>query len=197
MNRQEFERLALEQMDAVYRMAFHLCHSAERAEELVQEVYVRALRPSAVETFEPESGGIRPWLFVICHNIYYSQGKSAARDAKGSELIDDAVDARPGPDEAPPAWDRATMNWEHVDGRLKRAIERLKPEFREVLLLWAVEGLKYREIAEVLGVRLGTVMSRLHRARRMLADELTSDPSAKDELRLPNALPPGVNSEIA
>ena len=59
-----------------------------------------------------------------------------------------------------------------MDGRLKAAIEALKPEHRQVLLMWGVQGMKYREIGEVLGVPIGTVMSRLHRARKVLADEL-------------------------
>ncbi|HLO41595.1 MAG TPA: sigma factor-like helix-turn-helix DNA-binding protein, partial [Phycisphaerales bacterium] len=81
-------------------------------------------------------------------------------------------------------FDRSTMDWEHVDDRLKRAIDRLSPEFREVLLLWSVEQLKYREIAEILNVRIGTVMSRLFRARQFLADALRKDASARDQWRL-------------
>ena len=65
------------------------------------------------------------------------------------------------------------MDWEHVDDRLKAAIDRLKPEYRSVLLLWGVEGLKYREIADIQDVPIGTVMSRLHRARTILSEELT------------------------
>ena len=64
------------------------------------------------------------------------------------------------------------MQWEHVDERLKEAIERLRPEYRTVLLLWGVEGLKYREIAEIEDIPIGTVMSRLHRARSILSNQL-------------------------
>ena len=60
----------------------------------------------------------------------------------------------------------------HLDGRLKSAIETLRPDYRTVLLLWGVEGLKYREIAEIVDVPIGTVMSRLHRARSTLAAQL-------------------------
>ncbi|MGV6813480.1 MAG: sigma-70 family RNA polymerase sigma factor, partial [Phycisphaerales bacterium] len=88
------------------------------------------------------------------------------------------------PDEAPPVWDRTDLNWEHVDDRLKSAIDDLKDEYREILMLWGVDGLKYREIAEIIGVPIGTVMSRLHRARKLLADQLMSDEQVVDDLGL-------------
>lgn len=88
------------------------------------------------------------------------------------------------PDEAPPVWDQTDLDWEHVDGRLKLAIEDLKDEYREVLMYWGVDGLKYREIAEIVGVPIGTVMSRLHRARKLLADKLMSDEQVVDDLGL-------------
>jgi RNA polymerase sigma-70 factor (ECF subfamily) len=90
--------------------------------------------------------------------------------------------AGPAPDEAPPAWDGASFDWEHVDDRLRKIIEELKDEYRQVLLMWGVQGLKYREIAEVLDVPIGTVMSRLHRARKLVADALAEQPRALEEL---------------
>ena len=189
MERQEFERLALEHLDAVYRMAFHLTRHPDEAEDLVQEVYTRALRPSAVERFEDRggddgSGGMRSWLFTICHNAFYSRIKRAARAPTAvGEFFGEASDTTP-PDEAPPAFDRASLDWEHVDGRLKEAIESLRPEHREVLLMWGVDNLKYREIAEILGVPIGTVMSRLHRARKLAADMVIGDEKARSELGL-------------
>ena len=75
-------------------------------------------------------------------------------------------------DHPEPTWDLASLDWEQVDERLKAAIEELPAHYREVLLLWAIEGLKYRELAEVLDVALGTVMSRLYRARAILSARL-------------------------
>jgi RNA polymerase sigma-70 factor (ECF subfamily) len=72
----------------------------------------------------------------------------------------------------PPAWDLSHLDWEQVDDRLKHAIDDLPPHYRQVLLLWAVEGLKYREIAEVQNLAMGTVMSRLYRARTTLSQAL-------------------------
>jgi len=71
-----------------------------------------------------------------------------------------------------PCWDLSTLDWEQVDDRLKKALDDLPDHYRTVLLLWAVEGLKYREVAEVLDVPLGTVMSRLYRARSILSEQL-------------------------
>jgi DNA-directed RNA polymerase specialized sigma24 family protein len=64
------------------------------------------------------------------------------------------------------------MNWDHVDATITSALGRLSPEYREVLLMWGVEGLKYREIAAILAVPIGTVMSRLHRARQSVSADL-------------------------
>ena len=92
--------------------------------------------------------------------------------------------SEPGPDEPPPAWDLESLAWEHVDQRLKASIAQLRPEYRSVLLLWGVDGMKYREIAEIQEIPIGTVMSRLHRARSILAKQLT-------ELAEENGLDPG------
>ncbi len=184
MDRARFEELALEQLDAVYRMALHLTRNPEQAEDLVQDVYARALRPSAVEGFENRTGdgsSMRSWLFTITHNVFYSKVKREKRAPQATAEFFEADDAPP-PDEPPPAWNGASFAWEHVDGRLKKAIEDLKPEFREVLVLWGVEDLKYREIAMILDVPIGTVMSRLHRARKLLADALLADESLARDL---------------
>lgn len=184
MERQQFEKLAMEHLDAVYRMAFHLTRNPDEAEDLTQEVYLRALRPSSSENFETRGGGMRAWLFTIAHNTFYSRIKREKRAPRAvAEFFAEEADATP-PDEAPPAWNLATLDWEHVDGRIKRAIEELRPEFREVLLMWGVEGLKYREIGEILQVPIGTVMSRLHRARKLVAEKLGEQPGASEELGL-------------
>jgi len=182
MTREQFEAEALEHLDAVHRMAYHLTRDADRAGDLVQDVYVRALRSAAKHGFEAKGGGMRAWLFTIAHNTFYSTIKrdNRAPIAVG-EFHSDAADG-PLPDEPPPAWDGASFDWEHVDDRLREALGELKEEYRQVLIMWSVQGFKYREIAEVLGVPIGTVMSRLHRARKMVADTLAKQPGALDEL---------------
>ena len=79
---------------------------------------------------------------------------------------------QPTPEEGPPAWARATTTCEHVDATITSALGRLSPAYREVLLMWGVEGLKYRAIAAILAVPIGTVMSRLHRARQLVSSDL-------------------------
>lgn len=170
MQRAEFELRALEHLDAVHRLALQLTRRPEEAADLVQETYLRALR--SADSFEERGGGIRPWLFTIAHNLFITRRK---REARAPSAVGEFFDADPrsaGPDEPPPAWDLGSLDWEHVDERLKKAIDELSPEHRETLLLWGVEGMKYREIADVLETPIGTVMSRLHRARRALAAAL-------------------------
>lgn len=158
-------------MDSVYRMAHHLSRNAEDAGDLVQETYLRALK--AETRFELRDGGVRPWLFKILHNVFYTKIAQAKRRPTPSEDIDQDAGSDDWGQDAP-AWDLASLNWEYVDDRLKRAIDELPDHYRNVLLLWAVEGLKYREIAEVLDTPLGTVMSRLYRARAILSGRLSS-----------------------
>ncbi len=171
MERAQFESLALEHMDALHRMALQLTRRPDEAADLVQETYLRAIRASS--RFEERGGGIRAWLFTILHNTFYSTVKRAKKAPVAVEDFFDAESGETTPGEAPAAWNLAQLDWDHVDERLKAAIEELKPEHRETLLLWGVEGLKYREIADITGVPIGTVMSRLHRARKILADQLT------------------------
>jgi len=169
LDREAFRELALAEMDAVYRMAMHLARDPNDAADLVQETYLKAFKAEA--SFELRDAGIRPWLFKILHNTFYTKvGKAKREPTIADDLAPQSVDSEL--DAPPPAWDLDHLDWEQVDDRLKRAIENLPDHYREVLLLWAVEGLKYREVAEVLGVALGTVMSRLYRARALLSKEL-------------------------
>lgn len=192
MDRAEFEQLALEHLESVYRLALRLTRNGERAEDLVQDTYARALRPQTVARFDPASArpgataseGMRAWLFTICHNLFYSQIKRESRAPSAVEEFFSESANGPLPDEPPPAWNRASFDWEQVDGRLRKIIEELKDEYREILLMWGVDGLKYREIGEILGIPIGTVMSRLHRARKIVADRLMEEPETADELGL-------------
>src|SRR5688572_16940890 len=122
MERQRFENLALEHLDAVYRMALQLARHPDEAADLVQETYLKALRAS--ERYQEQGGGIRPWLFKILHNVFYTRVGRAKRMA-GFEAENQATQsAEPGPDEPGPAWNLADLDWEHVDERVKGAIDR-------------------------------------------------------------------------
>ncbi|MFI4861210.1 MAG: sigma-70 family RNA polymerase sigma factor [Phycisphaerales bacterium JB063] len=169
MDSQAFRELAIAEMDSVYRMAMHLSHHPDDAADLVQETYLKAFK--AEGRFELREHGVRPWLFKILHNNFYTRVKKNNREPNLGDAIPDQGEMG-DIDQPPPAWDLEHLDWEQVDDRLKHAIQGLPDHYREVLLLWAVEGLKYREIAEVLGVALGTVMSRLYRARAILSERL-------------------------
>lgn len=169
MDPEQFRKLATAELDSVYRMAMYLSRHPDEAMELTQETYLRALKAEA--GFELREGGIRPWLFKILHNVFYSR---LSRQKRAPSLAEDLSQEADPKEESPPTWDLSSLDWEDVDERLKAAILDLSEGYREVLLLWAVEGLKYREIAEVLGVAVGTVMSRLYRARAILSRRLTT-----------------------
>ncbi len=170
MDRENFEKLALEHLDAVYRLALQLVRRPDEASDLVQETYLKAL--GAAGRFREQGGGMRPWLFKILHNVFYTRLAKSKRAPVSIDEVRGTPADTPGPDEPSPAWNLAALDWEHVDQRLKGAIDDLRPEYRTVLLLWAVEGLKYREIADIQEIPIGTVMSRLHRARSILAEQL-------------------------
>ena len=169
MESQAFRELALTEMDAVYRMAMHLTRHPDEASDLMQETYLKAFKSEA--SFQLRDQGVRPWLFKILHNSFYTRfGKRKREPTLGDALPEKSTPSLV--DEPAPAWDLASLDWEQVDDRLKRAITQLQPHYSEVLLLWAVEGMKYREIADMLDVPLGTVMSRLYRAREILSEQL-------------------------
>lgn len=180
MNKEDFESQALQHLDAVFRLAYHLTHSVDAAEELVQEVYVRAFRPSAIASYDPSRNAMKSWLFAICHNTFFTEAARRKR-AMGSLPEGDLPEERSEDSaEVTTAWNRPNIDWDKVDDDLRLCINELRPEYREVLLLWGVEGMKYREIGEVLGVPLGTVMSRLYRARGILARRLEENRRAQD-----------------
>ena len=160
-------------MDSVYRMAMTLARNPDDASDLVQETFLKAFKSEG--RFELRDHGVRPWLFKILHNNFYTKVKKKNREPTlGDDVIGEVAGGQLGEvDAPPPAWDLEHLDWEQVDDRLKNAIDELPDHYREVLLLWAVEGLKYREIADVLDVALGTVMSRLYRARGILTENLS------------------------
>lgn len=163
LERQQFEALALEHLDMLFRLARRMARDAHRAEDLVQETYLRAFRSSA--DFDLQDYGIRPWLIRILHNLHISKGQREKRQPVALE--DEHLDAAAV---APEALPRST--WDGMDDQLKRAFESLPAEYQTAMHLWAIEELSYKEIADALEVPLGTVMSRLHRARQKLSEQL-------------------------
>lgn len=157
-------------LDAVYRMARVLASGEAEADDLVQETFVRAYR--AFDRFELREYGPRPWLLRILYNVFCT---AKGKQRREPTLLDD-VDFDHFADELQHAPATPTtveaIDWDQFDEELKNAVAQLQPEYRGVLLLWAIEGLSYKEIAEVCGCALGTVMSRLYRARQVLGRRL-------------------------
>jgi RNA polymerase sigma-70 factor (ECF subfamily) len=147
--RERFERALLPHLDAAYNLARWLTGSGHEAEDAVQEACLRALE--YFEGFRGEDG--RAWLLAIVRNTCYDR----LRRTRPTEELLDAADSAAGPEALQlQAADRALVH---------RGMERLPAEYREALVLREMEGLSYREIARVAGVPVGTVMSRLARAR--------------------------------
>lgn len=163
----DFESLALPHIDAVYNVAVWLAGNAADADDVVQEVYLRAFR-----YFEGYQGGnFRVWMLTIMRNTFITWMNTRHADqlvfhgdAPGGNTEDTEETAW-----GTPPRDPETLLMERSDSEtLQRLMERLPMEYREVLLLREVEDLSYKQIAEVTGLPIGTVMSRLSRARLAL-----------------------------
>ncbi len=167
---ERFEEHVLPHLDSVFRMARRLARDDAEAEDLVQETCVRAFR--AFPRFEMREYGVRPWLLKILHNAFYTHRSRAKRQPT---LLDDVnfdqfVADRDHLVENPSGIEN--IPWDAIDQELKRAVDSLQPEYRAVLLLWSFEEMSYKEIAEICGCAVGTVMSRLYRARQILGEKL-------------------------
>lgn len=161
-----FEAVALSHLDLVYRVARCLAGNAHEAEDLTQETFLRAHR--AFSKFDLRAYGAKPWLLRILHNVYLTRRGQSHR---GPSLLDDVSldDFASEIEQEPEALlTGEDVNWEEFDEEVKAAVEKLPSEYKTVLLLWSLGDLSYKEIAHVLECAMGTVMSRLYRARQML-----------------------------
>jgi len=176
--RAAFETEALASIDGLYRAARRLTRNAADAEALVQDTYLKAFR--AADRFQPGTN-LRAWLFTILHNTARNRLRDRAHDpiAADPETIErasDRVAAGAASAEGLSAPDRtpeALLLREVMDPELQAAVEALPPAFREAVLLRDVEEFSYAEIAEMLAIPVGTVMSRISRGRRWLFDMLS------------------------
>jgi RNA polymerase sigma-70 factor, ECF subfamily len=171
---EKFEADALACLDSLYRTALRLTHVPADAEDLVQETYLKAFR--AADRFEPGTN-LKAWLFTILHNTARNRVRDRRREAVtfDSETVDRAADAPPDVGAARFVDTPETLLLrETLDPDLKMAIEALPEAFRQAVWLRDVEEFSYAEIATMLAVPAGTVMSRISRGRRMLFDRLSA-----------------------
>jgi RNA polymerase sigma-70 factor, ECF subfamily len=158
-----FEQAVLPHLDAAYNLARWLTRNAQDSEDVVQEAYLRAFR-----FFDGFRGGdARTWLMKIVRNTCYTWLHVNRPLQEATEFDENLfpTDSRaPNPEEAVLQNDSNTL--------VRKAMEKLPPNFREVLVLRELEGLSYGEIADITGMPVGTVMSRLSRARGRLRQTL-------------------------
>jgi RNA polymerase sigma-70 factor (ECF subfamily) len=167
-----FRQTVLCHSDLVFRVAVRLCGEATEAEDLVQETFLRAHR--AFDRFDLRDHGAKPWLLKILHNVVRTRRSKVRRQPTLLEDVNFDDFAAELEREPLPRLADGQMRWEGFDDELKRAVEGLIPEYREVLLLWALGDLSYKQIADIADVPIGTVMSRLYRARQQLCQELAT-----------------------
>ncbi len=179
--REQFEPLLLEQLDTLYRLARRLTRDPSRADDLTQETYLRAIR--SADAFDLQEYGIRPWLIRIMHNLWTSRAQREKKQPQtvDTEQLDASARDRGGRDVTALPIDPASF--ESMDQNLVRALDGLPPEYQSVMMLWAVDDLSYKEIADSLEVPIGTVMSRLHRARQRLSRDLHDFASSEGIIR--------------
>jgi len=159
MPHQTFEEVVLPHLDAAFNYARWLTKSDADAEDVVQDAYVRALR-----FFSSLRGDdARSWLFTIVRNTWYGRFTRATGPNQPT-VYDDMKHDRPDDGLDPEA---LVMQQQAVE-RVQRAVQELPTDFREMIVLRELEGLSYKQIAVVVGIPIGTVMSRLARARERL-----------------------------
>lgn len=163
-NVKRFEQAVLPHLDAAYNLARWLTHNEQDAEDIVQEAYLRAFK--FFHNFHGTDS--RPWLLTIVRNTYYTwiQQKRAYEPI---DYFDEETDIADSDALNPEELVLQSSSYE----LLREALQQLPAEFREVIVLRELEDLSYKEIATITGIPLGTVMSRLARARKRLQHYLT------------------------
>jgi RNA polymerase sigma-70 factor (ECF subfamily) len=154
-----WEEVVTDHSARVYRLAYRLTGNRHDAEDLTQEVFVRVFR--SLSNYQP--GTFEGWLHRITTNLFLDQVRRKQR-IRFDALAEDAGEKLPSTDVGP---ERA-FEHRNLDDDVQRALDALPPDFRAVVVLCDIEGLSYEEIAATLGVKLGTVRSRIHRGRAQL-----------------------------
>src|ERR1700754_3946132 len=171
-----WEEIVREHSGRVYRLAYRLTGNAHDAEDLTQEVFVRVFR--SLSSYTP--GTFEGWLHRITTNLFLDAARRKQRirfEGLADEMAHRLAGSEPTPAQA--------FDDSHLDDDVQAALKALPPEYRAAVVLCDIEGFSYEEIAATLGVKLGTVRSRIHRGRAQLRSAL--------EHRRPSAGPIGAD----
>ncbi len=176
-----WEEIVEQHSARVYRLAYRLTGNPHDAEDLTHDVFIRVFR--SLHSYQP--GTFEGWLHRITTNVFLDKMRRKQR-IRFDALSDESAARLPTREAGPEASYDAT----HFDDDVQRALDALSPDFRAAVVLCDIEGLSYEEIATTLGVKLGTVRSRIHRGRAQLREALahrdpTLDRPALDVDRTP------------
>jgi RNA polymerase sigma factor (sigma-70 family) len=166
-----WDEVVREHADRVYRLAYRLTGNTHDAEDLTQETFIRVFRSLA--SYKP--GTFEGWLHRITTNLFLDMARRRSRVRM--EGLPEDTDRIVGDDPSP----EQVYSDTHLDPDLQDALDQLPPEFRAAVVLCDVEGLSYEEIGATLGVKLGTVRSRIHRGRQALRASLERSRAMKRE----------------
>lgn len=169
-DRAAFEAAAMPFLDSLYNTAYRLSRNTEDAEDLVQETFLKGYRSYA--QFTPGTN-LKAWLFKILKNTFINEyrRKQAAPYKSDFAEIEEAFESQLAPEAAGQMKNPEEEALENVfDEDVQRALDHLPADYRMAVLLADIEGFSYREIAEILEIPVGTVMSRLYRGRKLLEE---------------------------
>lgn len=161
-----WDELVRQHADRVYRLAYRLAGNQHDAEDLTQETFIRVFR--SVQNYQP--GTFEGWLHRITTNLFLDMVRRRARIRM--EALPEDYDRVPADEPTP----EQIYHDSRLGPNLQAALDSLPPEFRAAVVLCDIEGLSYEEIGATLGVKLGTVRSRIHRGRQALRDHLAAHP---------------------
>ena len=158
-----WEEIVTQHSARVYRLAYRLTGNPHDAEDLTHDVFIRVFR--SLSSYTP--GTFEGWLHRITTNVFLDKMRRKQRirfDALPEDAASRMASKDPGPEQ--------TYHDTHFDDDVQRALDALPPDFRAAVVLCDIEGLSYEEIATTLGIKLGTVRSRIHRGRALLREAL-------------------------
>ncbi|AVM65606.1 RNA polymerase sigma factor SigE [Dietzia sp. oral taxon 368] len=157
-----WSELVAQHGDRVYRLAFRLCGNAHDAEDITQEAFIRVFR--SLDRYKP--GTFEGWMHRIVTNLFLDMARRRSRIR--FETLPEDAERVPGRERSP----EQVLSDETFDPVLQAALDNLTPEFRAAVVLSDIEDLSYEEVGRILGVKMGTVRSRIHRGRAALRAEL-------------------------